>query len=316
MKRMMVLMALLCAFDAFSATPECSPPTDPAYQGPLFDSMAQTDQFLDGESAIKTAQANGVTGIALFARVHRKANGKSLVQKLAREYPNFIILGAPKLFDMRYDLDSSFIDDVLTGVAERRYAFVGEILYTHGDKIGGEETSSGERYIDPMRPGTAKLINGLKNKSVPVMMHWEVYDWVRDWPKFDQLYGEFPDQIFVWPHLGFGSADKVAIVLAAHKNVWATLSKKELTNANLSDDEKSGEIGPPVVDQCDVLQPEWKDLMIRFQDRLLFATDAHKEGRWKQYEAIVNRWRVILGQLPPDVAKAIAYQNASRLYAK
>lgn len=302
---------------AGAAQQVCAPLASQAYGGPLYDAMAQTDQTLDGSDAIKTAKDNGVLGIALFARVHNSKHmqdGRRLVHKLAEKNPGFILEGAPKLMDMRDDLDSSYIADALSGAANHTYAFLGEILYTHGDKSGGQQTMSGERYIDPGNPGTARLIEGLKGKSVPFMMHWEVYDWNRDWPIFDRLYGAYPDQIFVWPHVGFASAEQASTVLAAHPNVWATLSKKENENENLADEDKEDAIGPPVTDACNVLDPQWKTFMSRFHDRLLFATDAHKPHRWSQYAHVVQRWRQILGQLPPDVAQDIAYRNAAKLY--
>jgi hypothetical protein len=297
-----------------AAEATCPAPATHAYAGPMFDAMAQTDQWLAGENAVKTAQSNGIRGIALFARVHKKQDGRRLVQVLAAKNPGFVIVGAPKLFDMRGDLDSDYVSDVALGVADNRYAFVGEILYTHGDKGGGEVTADGERYIDPTQPGTARLLEALRGRTIPVMTHWEVYDWERDWPKFDKVYGQFPDQVFIWPHLGFADAQQATVVLAAHNNVWATLSKKEKSNENLADSDKEDAIGPPVTDQCDVLEPAWKKFMMDFHEQLLFATDAHKSHRWANYANIVQRWRVILGQLPPDVAEDIAYRNAEKLY--
>ncbi|WP_420996555.1 amidohydrolase family protein [Cupriavidus sp. 30B13] len=82
------------------------------------------------------------------------------------------------------------------------------------------------------------------------------------------------------------------------------------------DEDKAEEIGPPVVDACNALQPEWRATLIRFHDRLMFATDAHKAHRWSNYARIVDRWRGILGQLPPEVAQDIADKNAQRLYGR
>jgi hypothetical protein len=37
---------------------------------------------------------------------------------------------------------------------------------------------------------------------------------------------------------------------------------------------------------------------------------------WAAYEHIVRRWRLILAQLPPEAARAIALNNAARLYGR
>jgi len=298
----------LAMTQAFAA--DCEPPTVSAYTGPLFDAMAQSGQGLDGEEAIRTAKSVGVTRMALFARVHIKEDGRSLVNHLASAHPDFITLGTQKLFDMRGDLDSLYVNEVLDDIATKRYRFVGEILFTHGDKVNGEITATGERYIDPNGPQTERLVQGLKGLHVPIMTHWEVYDWNRDWPKFNRLYAAHPDQIFIWPHLGFASAQQAETVLAANQNVWATLSKREPAKHNLREESKEELVGGPVTDQCGNLLPEWREVMVRFSDRLMFATDAHMENRWRHYARVVARWRVILAQLPPNVASAIAYDNA------
>jgi predicted TIM-barrel fold metal-dependent hydrolase len=160
----------------------------------------------------------------------------------------------------------------------------------------------------------AKLIAAARERRVPVMLHWEVYDWARDWPAFDALYGRFPDVTFIWPHAGFASAEQVGAVLAAHPNVVVTLSKKETPRHSLTSEEKTEQLGGPAVDDCGRLLDDWRALFLRHPDRFLFATDAHKSYRWAGYAGIVAQWRSILGQLPAPVAESIAWRNAERLY--
>jgi hypothetical protein len=178
----------------------------------------------------------------------------------------------------------------------------------------GEQTADGERFADPGQPGTRALLDGLKDLNVPVMAHWEVYDWDRDWPNFRWLYAEYPRQIFIWPHAGFGSAGQVAEVLATNGNVVVTLSKKEEANRSMSDRGKAALLGEALVDDCGTLVAEWRALILKYPDRFLFATDAHKDFRWERYGRIVERWRAILAQLPAEAAAAVAFHNAERLY--
>ncbi len=76
-----------------------------------------------------------------------------------------------------------------TGIRDKGYRFVGETLYSHADKSHDETTVTGERYVDPSLPGTAALLKALGGLGVPLLTHWEVYGWERDWPRFDVLYG-------------------------------------------------------------------------------------------------------------------------------
>lgn len=300
----------------FFAAPRIEAACEPIigrYDGPLFDAMAQIEAGM-ASTVLRSMNQAGVSRMAIFARDKRKRSGAA-VRDLVRTNAGMFVMGAPKSFDERRDLSGGFIREVLAGVKSRDYAFVGEILFTHGDKSHGAETADGERYVDPGEPGTRRLLDGLKGLGAPLMAHWEVYDWERDWPLFHQIYAAYPDQVFIWPHAGFASASQLRTVLAAHPNVVATLSKKEARNLALADEEKAEQLGEAIVDECGNVRAEWRALIVEYRDRLMFATDAHKDFRWRKYGVIVATWRRILAQLPPEVAADVAYANAQRFYA-
>jgi len=110
------------------------------------------------------------------------------------------------------------------------------------------------------------------------------------------------------------SSSQLAGELQAHPNLLATLSKKENLRLGFSDARQAEALGAPLTDECGVLDPAWRDVMLRFHDRLMFATDAHNQRRWRRYEEILRTWRRLLAQLPEDVAKEIAWGNATRLF--
>ena len=55
-------------------------------------------------------------------------------------------------------------------------------------------------------------------------------------------------------------------------------------------------------------------MAIKFQDRLMFASDAHKEKRWENYEKIIEHYRKMISSLPQEVAEKISFKNAERIY--
>lgn len=294
----------------------CSCPALPIpYTGVIFDAMAQIDERVDMTRAMERVTAAGVSKIALFAR-SRKGLGENEdeVLDLARRFPALVVPGAPKYFLLRGDLDAAYVERTVEGVARHGYAFVGEILYTHGDKSHGEQTPDGERYVDPLAPGTARLLARLRRHRVPLMTHWEVYAWERDWPRFDRLYAAWPEQVFIIPHMAFGSPEQVRTLLDRHANLAMTMSKKDSDQDSLSDATKAARLGRAMVDRCRVLKPRWKSLLTAYSGRILFATDAHKPHRWGKYGRYVASGRAILGQLPEAAARAIAHENAERLY--
>ena len=56
------------------------------------------------------------------------------------------------------------------------------------------------------------------------------------------------------------------------------------------------------------------ELLQKYPDRFMFATDVHKFSRWKNYNKIVKIWREILGQLEKSLADKIGSKNAERIY--
>ena len=285
------------------------------YGGFIFDAMAQIDERTDFAKAIKKVREAGVSKLALFAR-SRKYLGQNEeeVLELRNSHKDLIILGAPKYFLLRDDLDGDYISTTLENIEKFNYLFIGEILYTHADKSHGEQTERGERYVDPLQPGTKKFFNELSGLNIPVMTHWEVYEWERDWPRFSKIYTEYRDIKFIIPHMAFGHPYQVETILSSHPNVYMTISKKEKDQRSYSDRMKASKLGHGFLDSTKILRTSWASILENFQNRLLFAKDAHKRPRWKKYRKIIRKYRKILGQLPRGVAEKIAYKNAEILY--
>jgi len=289
-------------------------PKDAPYDGPLFDAMAQIDETVDMDRAMARVRAAGVSRIALFAR-SRKAlhENEQAVLDLAERNPDLVVLGAPKYFQLSGDVSADYVRATVEGVERHGYRFIGEILYTHGDKLSGKRYAAGERYVDPSRPGTAALLRTIAPLNVPLMTHWEPYAPERDFPRFHALYAAWPGQVFLLPHMGFASPEQVDEFLSRHPNLYALMSKKERRMDDFADPAKFEATGSAMLDG-DVLRPEWKVLLLRHQDRILFATDPHMKKLWRMYGDVVDRQRLVLGQLPRDAAEKIAYRNAERVY--
>lgn len=307
-------LVLVFAGGASAEEPRCtSVQADTAYRGPMFDAMAQMESGM-ADTVTAALDASGVARMALFARAHRKRSGEAEVLSLKRRFGQRFVIGTPKAFDQGGDLTVGFVDKTLSHLQDKRFQFLGEIMFSHADKSHGEQTATGERYVTPDGKNVRKLLTALEGRPIPVMTHWEVYAWDRDWPGFHALYARFPRVTFIWPHAGFASADQVRTVLSSHANVMVTLSKKENDQGALSSQEKAKKLGGAIVDPCGKLLPAWRALLEKYPDRFMFATDAHKDFRWAIYPQVVKQWRLILGQLPEPIAQALAWGNAERVY--
>jgi hypothetical protein len=70
------------------------------------------------------------------------------------------------------------------------------------------------------------------------------------------------------------------------------------------------------VDTCDggKLCPEWRQLLLEYPDRFLVGSDTWVNQRWQAYDDLMKGYRTWLGDLPPDVARRIAWDNAASLF--
>ncbi|MDP6706911.1 MAG: amidohydrolase family protein [Alphaproteobacteria bacterium] len=114
----------------------------------------------------------------------------------------------------------------------------------------------------------------------------------------EALFRRTPKLKVIWAHAGMTSPPQViGRLLAAHRNLWTELSFR------------GWDVAPD-----GGVDPEWRQLLLRHPDRFMIGTDTYVNQRWDAYQTLVAEHRHWLGQLPPKVAKAIAYGNAVRLF--
>ena len=113
------------------------------------------------------------------------------------------------------------------------------------------------------------------------------------------LFAAEPRLNIVWAHAGLGDPPEViGPTLDAHKNLWADLSIREF------DLLRSG----------GRLDPVWRTLLMRHADRFMVGSDTWITAQWYSYDEIRETNRLWLAQLPENVARAIAYRNAVKLF--
>jgi hypothetical protein len=101
----------------------------------------------------------------------------------------------------------------------------------------------------------------------------------------------------IWAHAGFDvPVAQLEHLLARHPQLYLELSfRYGLTDRG-------------------VLVPEWRRLFEIYPARVLIGMDTYIPGRWEELEAIATTARAWLEQLPEPLARAIAYDNAARLF--
>jgi predicted TIM-barrel fold metal-dependent hydrolase len=112
------------------------------------------------------------------------------------------------------------------------------------------------------------------------------------------LAGLASDLAVLWAHAGMSSGpDVVGPLVARHPRLVVELALR-------SDVAPGGR-----------LDPAWRALFTRHPDRFMVGTDTWVASRWPQVPDVQDAARTWLRQLPADVARRIASENAERLAA-
>jgi hypothetical protein len=116
----------------------------------------------------------------------------------------------------------------------------------------------------------------------------------------ETIFSYEPNVKILWAHAGMTDPpDVVAKMFARYQNLWVDISIREY------------EIAPN-----GSLSPEWKSLFLEYPDRITIGSDTWVNAQWDNYEEIIAFDRSWLAQLPDEVARQIAFENANRLFGR
>ncbi len=103
----------------------------------------------------------------------------------------------------------------------------------------------------------------------------------------------------IWAHAGLGEPPgAIHSLMREFPELYADTSLREY--AILGDNQE--------------LDPQWRQIIFDFQDRLMIGSDTWVNSQWDNYSAIIASNRRWLSKLPRDVAEKIAYKNAGKLF--
>ena len=139
-----------------------------------------------------------------------------------------------------------------------------------------------------------KVIAMAKARDIPLHVHSgpEPVRW---------LYSLDPGVKIIWAHAGLGEpANAVFDLMAEFPALYADTSLREHAILGRGND----------------LDPEWKQIVMEFQDRLMVGSDTWVNGQWDNYAEIMASNRRWLSKLPQGVAEKIAYKNAEKLFGR
>jgi predicted TIM-barrel fold metal-dependent hydrolase len=186
-------------------------------------------------------------------------------------------------YRVRADVQTWFNDPQTMPLIEEEYQ-------RHGYFVGiGEFHLHGEEARSPV---VVQMVRFARERKLMLHAHSDV-------AALEILFALYPEARIIWAHTGFSlPATEVERMLRTYPGLVAELSYR----SGISDG--SGKISA-----------EWHQLFERYPERFLLGSDTWIDERWDQYEQIMGGYRPWLEQLPPGVARQIAWGNAVRLFA-
>ena len=281
MKRFAVWALLLASYVSAQAAD---------YGGLLFDAHLHYNEEAYGgphplADVLARMQRNGVR--AIIANSRPNDGTKSLADSAQTRAAGVTVVPFIRLYRNRADYDNWFRDETIytmvqtefaRGTAAGPYRGIGEFhLYDSANANG---------------PVAKKLMVFAQDKQLAVLAHV-------DDVAIDLLMAHAPNARLIWAHTGIGGASvaRVQALLDKYPQLMGELSYR-----------------PGLTCGDGVLCPEWRALILKYPGRFLIGSDTWVNQRWLYYDELMRGYRRWLGDLPPEVARRIAWDNGARLF--
>jgi len=158
-----------------------------------------------------------------------------------------------------------------------------------------------------------------EEKSIPFLLHHEAEDKLL--PELELMLRRYPGAKVIWCHMGrnrnpntwkkFRKAEAVREFLQKYPNLYFDFLESP-PGARFSGYVEG--IAYKISSQVVTLDPEWKEVIEEFPDRIVLGSDAAPLRFERWYDRVFNDHRnIILQGVRKEVAEKIAYKNAWKL---
>jgi len=267
------------------------------YTGPLLDAhLHYNTEAFNGQTGphpladvLARMQRSGVKGIVANSRPNDGT--KALAESPLARAAGVTVVPFIRLYRNRADYDNWFRDETIydmvlaehaRGTAAGPFKGIGEFhLYDSANANGAV---------------AKKLMAFAEDEGLAVLAHV-------DDVAIDLLMANTPSKgqktRLIWAHTGISGASvqRVDALLARYPLLMGELSYR-----------------PGLTCDGGKLCPEWRTLLLKYPGRFLIGSDTWVNQRWMYYEELMKGYRTWLGDLPPDVAHKIAWDNGAGLF--
>jgi hypothetical protein len=263
------------------------------YAGPLFDThLHYNEEAWNGNSGphspadvLARMQRNGVKAIVANSRPNDGT--RSLAAMAGTRKAGVTVVPFIRLYRNRADYDNWFRDESIYEMVQAEFA-----RGVTGDQAGPYKGIGEFHLYDSSNangPVARKLMQFAAKNKLAILAHV-------DDTAIDLLMAHAPDARLVWAHTGIGGAPvaRVDALLGKYPQLMGELSYRTCEGGKL----------------C----AEWRALLLKYPGRFMIGSDTWVNQRWLYYDELMKGYRAWLGDLPPDLARKIAWDNAAGIY--
>ena len=288
------LALLLIAFGLWPLLPAQAAP----YSGPLFDAhLHYNEEAWNGQTGphplsdvLTRMQRNGVR--AVLANSRPNDGTRALAEAgAATAQAGVTVVPFVRLYRDRADYDNWFRDDTIYQMVQAELA--------RGTPAGPYQGLGEFHLYDSANANglVARQLMALADtRSLAVLAHV-------DDVAIDLLMANTPSKgqqtQLIWAHTGIGGTPvaRVDALMARYPLLMGELSYR-----------------PGLTCDGGLLCPEWRALLLKYPNRFVIGSDTWVNQRWQYYDELMQGYRTWLGGLPPEVARAIGWDNAARWF--
>ena len=265
------------------------------YSGPLFDAHLHYNQEAwNGQTGphplsdvLTRMQRNGVR--AVLANSRPNDGTRALAEAgAATAQAGVTVVPFVRLYRDRADYDNWFRDDTIYQMVQNELA--------RGTPAGPYQGLGEFHLYDSANangPVARQLMALADSRGLAVLAHV-------DDVAIDLLMANTPSKgqqtRLIWAHTGIGGTPvaRVDALLARYPLLMGELSYR-----------------PGLSCEGGMLCPEWRALLLKYPNRFVIGSDTWVNQRWQYYDELMQGYRTWLGGLPPEVARAIGWDNAA-----
>lgn len=262
------------------------------YSGPLFDAHLhyndEAQQAHPLADVLARMQRNGVKAIVANSRPNDGT--KALVASEQTARAGVTVVPFIRLYRNRADYDNWFRDETIYEMVQTEFA-----RGVSGAQAGPYKGIGEFHLYDSANangPVAKKLMQFAETNKLAVLSHV-------DDVAIDLLMAHAPNARLIWAHTGISGVPvtRVDALFARYPTLMGELSYR-----------------PGLTCEGGKLCADWRALLLKYPTRFMIGSDTWVNQRWQYYDDLMKGYRSWLGDLSPDVARRIGWDNGASLF--